>query len=186
MTWNDLLLEQLTWHWEQALRPRLDGLTDDEYRWEPAPGAWNVRPRAEARTAPIGGGDTVIDFAFPAPDPPPVTTIAWRLAHVIVGVFAMRSASHFGGPPADWGTHPYAATADEALGQLDDAYARWTAGVRALGEDGLARPCGPAEGPYAREPMATLVLHIHREAIHHGAEVALLRDLHRARGIAGP
>ena len=185
MTWNDLLLEQLTWHWEQALRPRLDGLTDDEYRWEPAPGAWNVRPRAEARTAPIGGGDTVIEFAFPTPDPPPVTTIAWRLAHVIVGVFAMRSASHFGGPPTDWGTHPYAATADEALAQLDDAYACWAAGVRALGEDGLARPCGPAEGPYAREPMATLVLHIHREAIHHGAEVALLRDLYRARGIAG-
>ena len=57
--------------------------------------------------------------------------------------------------------------------------------MRALGEDGLARPCGPAEGPYAREPMATLVLHIHREVIHHGAEVALLRDLYRARGVAG-
>jgi hypothetical protein len=30
--------------------------------------------------------------------------------------------------------------------------------------------------------MAALVLHIHREAIHHGAEVALLRDLYRHRG----
>jgi hypothetical protein len=30
-----------------------------------------------------------------------------------------------------------------------------------------------------------LVLHIHREVIHHGAEIALLRDLYRARGIAG-
>jgi hypothetical protein len=186
MTWNDLLLDQLTWHWEQALRPRLDGLTDDEYRWEPAPGAWNVRPRAEALTTPIGGGVTVIDFAIPAPDPPPVTTIAWRLGHVIVGVFAMRTASHFGGPPTDYGSHSYAATADEALAQLDDAYARWTAGVRGLGEEGLARPCGPAEGPYAAEPMATLVLHIHREVIHHGAEIALLRDLYGARGIAGP
>jgi hypothetical protein len=29
--------------------------------------------------------------------------------------------------------------------------------------------------------MAALVLHIHREAIHHGAEIALLRDLYRAR-----
>jgi hypothetical protein len=26
--------------------------------------------------------------------------------------------------------------------------------------------------------MAALVLHIHREAIHHGAEIALLRDLY--------
>jgi hypothetical protein len=29
--------------------------------------------------------------------------------------------------------------------------------------------------------MAALVLHINREAIHHGAEIALLRDLYRAR-----
>jgi hypothetical protein len=26
--------------------------------------------------------------------------------------------------------------------------------------------------------MAALVLHIHREVIHHGAEIALLRDLY--------
>jgi hypothetical protein len=184
MEWNGLLLDQLTWHWQHILRPRLDGLTDDEYLWEPAPGAWSVRPRAQATTTPFGG-DMVIDFAFPAPEPPPVTTIAWRLAHVIVGVLAMRTASHFGGPPTDWSTHHYAATADEALAQLDDACAGWVDGVRGLGEDGLARPCGPAEGPFAEVPMAGLVLHIHREVIHHGAEVALLRDLYRARGIAG-
>jgi hypothetical protein len=29
--------------------------------------------------------------------------------------------------------------------------------------------------------MATLVLHISREVIHHGAEIALLRDLHAHR-----
>jgi hypothetical protein len=127
----------------------------------------------------------VIDFAFPPPEPPPVTTIAWRLAHVIVGVFAMRTASHFGGPPVDYDSFRYAATADEALAQLDAVYAAWVDGVAGLGEDGLARPCGPAEGPYAEEPLAVLVLHIHRELIHHGAEVALLRDLYRARGIAG-
>jgi len=47
-----------------------------------------------------------------------------------------------------------------------------------------ARPCGPAEGPFADLPMAALILHIHREAIHHLAEVALLRDLY-AHGAAG-
>jgi hypothetical protein len=33
--------------------------------------------------------------------------------------------------------------------------------------------------------MATLILHINREVIHHGAEVTLLRDLYREtrRGI---
>jgi hypothetical protein len=38
---------------------------------------------------------------------------------------------------------------------------------------------GPAEGPFAEHPYAELVLHINREAIHHSAEVLLLRDLYR-------
>jgi hypothetical protein len=61
------------------------------------------------------------------------------------------------------------------------AYAAWTAGVRGLGEEGLRRPCGPAEGDWAQAPMATLVLHVNREVLHHGAEIALLRDLYRWR-----
>jgi hypothetical protein len=36
---NTELLEQLTWHWTNQLRPRLDGLTDEEYLWEPVRGA---------------------------------------------------------------------------------------------------------------------------------------------------
>ena len=54
--------------------------------------------------------------------------------------------------------------------------------MRGLGADGLARPCGPAEGPYAEDPMAALVFHINREVILHGAEISLLRDLYRTRG----
>ena len=60
-------------------------------------------------------------------------------------------------------------------------YAAWLAGVTSLGDAGLARPCGPAEGPFAESPMARLVLHINREALHHGAEIALLRDLYANR-----
>jgi hypothetical protein len=29
MDWNAELVDQLEWHWQQQLRPRLDGLTDD-------------------------------------------------------------------------------------------------------------------------------------------------------------
>ena len=53
--------------------------------------------------------------------------------------------------------------------------------MRSLGEEGLGRPCGPAEGPFAHAPLAALVLHINREVIHHGAEVCLLRDLYLQR-----
>jgi hypothetical protein len=177
--WNFQLAEQLDWHWREQLRPRLDGLTDAEYRWEPVPAAWNVRPRGTG-TAPIrvGAGEFTLDYALPQPVPPPVTTIAWRLGHIIVGVLGMRVASHFGGPPFDYDSHRYPGDAATALAQLDAAYAGWIAGVRGLGADALARPCGPAEGPYAESSMAELVLHINREMLHHGAEIALLRDLY--------
>jgi hypothetical protein len=163
MDWNKQLTDQLDWHWRMQLRPRLEGLTDDEYFWEPVPDVWNVHR------------DGSIDWQYPTPEPEPVTTIAWRMAHIIVGIFAMRTASHFGGPPADYMTWKYAMSADEALKQLDDAYEAWMDGAR---KADLSLPVGPAEGPFAEEPMATLVLHINREVIHHGAEIALLRDLY--------
>jgi len=177
--WNTQLVDQADWHWREHLRPRLEGLTDDEYLWEPVPGCWSVRRRGSG-SAPlrVGAGDFTIDFAFPEPDPPPVTTIAWRLGHIVVGVLGMRNAGHFGRAPVDYETHDYAGTADGALAQLDEEYARWVEGVRGLGEEGLLRPCGPAEGPWADAPLAALVLHINRELIHHGAEIALLRDLY--------
>ena len=180
VNWSDELLGQLQYHWDNLFRPRLDGLTDDEYLWEPAPDAWTIRPRGSTSSAKIAGGsgDFVIDFEFPEPVPAPVTTIAWRLGHIIVGVLAVRTADHFSGPHADYESWVYAGTADEALRQLETAYDGWVAGVRALDDDDLARPCGPAEGPYADAPLAKLILHINREMIHHGAEIALLRDLY--------
>ena len=179
-TWNTLLRDQITWHWASQLRRRLDALTDEEYLWEPVPGCWNVRPRGTG-TAPVqaGSGPMTIDFAMPEPAPPPFTTIAWRLGHVIVGVLAVRNAAHFGRPPTDYQSFGYAGTAAGALAQLDAEYATWLAGVESLGETGLARPCGEAEGPFAEQPLAALVLHINRELIHHLAEVCLLRDLYR-------
>lgn len=178
--WTHELVEQIDWHWREQARPRLAGLTDEEYLWEPVPGAWTIRPRT--RDDQPGTGPMTIDWVFPPPEPAPVTTIAWRLGHVIVGVLAARTASHFGGQAADHLSWRHAATADMALTQLDDAYAAWLAGVRRLDAAALARPCGPAEGPWGDLPMATLVLHIHRELIHHLAEIALLRDLWAHRG----
>jgi hypothetical protein len=140
--WNAQLHDQLDVHWNHQLRPRLEGLTDEEYVWAPMPG---------------------------------VPTIAWRLAHVTVECLARRTASHFGGPAP--GEAESAAGAGEALARLDEAYDAWSAGVTGLGDEGLARPCGDPEGPFASYPLAALVLHINRETIHHGAEIALLRDL---------
>ena len=70
-------------------------------------------------------------------------------------------------------------SATEALDRLDAQYAAWVAGVRGLGEAGLADRC--REEGRENLSMAALVLHIHREIIHHGAEIALLRDLYAHR-----
>ena len=178
LDWTAALDDQLSFHWERILRPRLDTLTDEQYRWEPVPGAWSVRPRAEATTAmAAGAGDTVIDWDRPEPVPPPFTTIAWRLGHLIVDVFGNRAGNHFGDGPLPHAEIDWPLDAAGALALLDHHHRAWMAGVRALGPDDLARPCGPSEGPFADHPMGTLVLHINREALHHGAEVALLLDL---------
>lgn len=160
------LADQLDFHWCTQLRPRLTGLTDHEYFWKPVANCWSLHP------------DGSIDFSHPPPQPEPVTTIAWRLAHVIVGVLAMRNHAHFDGPPADYLSWSYATDADTALQQLDQAYRRWNDGARRLSKADLARPVGAAEGDWAEHPMIDLVLHINREVIHHGAEIALLRDLY--------
>ncbi|WP_350280491.1 DinB family protein [Kribbella sp. HUAS MG21] len=158
------------------MRPRLDGLTDAEYFWEPVPGCWTVSRRGES-SAPMsfGAGEFTWDFGEREKQ---VTTIAWRLGHLIVSV-AQSNARRFGGPPVSLDTFEYAGTADEALGQLDDVYARWIDSVRNLGEAGLARPQGPVAPPeFADVPIARLVLYVSVEVFHHGAEICLLRDLY--------
>ena len=141
VNWHGQVVEQLDFYWKVSLRPRLEGLTDDEYFWEPVDGCWTVRS--------AGDGTFTIDWAWPPPDPLSLETVRWP------------------------------GTADEAIALLDQSYAAWKAGVDALDEASLARPVGPAEGPWSEHPMAALIFHINREVMHHGAEVTLLRDLYR-------
>ncbi|MET8233450.1 DinB family protein [Micromonospora sp. NPDC005298] len=183
MARSQRLADQLDRHWQKNLRPRLHGLADEEYFWEPVRGCWSVRPRDAATPMAAGAGKWAMDFASPAPVPAPVTTIAWRLAHVIVSCLGYRVGWHFGGRDVDSETFAYAGTADEALHQLDEMYGRWNAGVRELSDTDLENP--PAAG-LERFPMEGIVLHVNRELIHHGAEICLLRDLYRWQDGAVP
>jgi hypothetical protein len=184
--WNTELLDQLAFQWDAMLRPRLAGLTDEQLLWEPVKGMWSIRRRADA-TSPmaVGAAHTVIDFAMPPPSPPPLTTIAWRLGHIAL-VYGERAANQFGNGGVGYETTDWPMTADGMLALVDEHHDRWVDGVRALGAEGLARPCGPSEGPYAEAPLAALVLHVNREVLHHGAEVALLLDLFHHRDASRP
>lgn len=160
--WNAEVVDQVESHWCLQLRPRLDGLTDHEYFWQPVPGPTISRH---------GTGSA------------PVTTIAWRLTHLIAGL-AETNGTHFGGPPAHVANFDDAGTAEEALRQLDDAFDHWVEGVRGLGEEGLAQPQGPTvPSEFADAPMVRLILYTSVEVIHHGAEICLLRDLYQQGGV---
>lgn len=180
--WGERLAEQLTWHWDNQLRSRLEGLTDDEYFWEPRPG-WNLRLRGQQAATDYegyvqaGAGDYLIDFAMPEPEPAPFTTIAWRLNHILIGVLGARIVSHFAGEPHDYMTYDYPATATEAIARLDALKEQWVAGISSWSDADLEAPVGDEEPGFEDSSRATLVLHINRELIHHGAEISLLRDL---------
>lgn len=181
VNWGAVLVGQLEFYWAAHLRPRLEGLTDAEYFWEPVAGCWTLRRGSD--------GSYTLDTQWPEPSPPPVTTIAWRLIHIGVGCFATRVSAFFGD-----GSVPETATmfdprhapahlptsAAEAITFLDAAYRQWHDAVAALDEEALGAPLGPRGAQFADDPMAELIAHINREVMHHGGEISLLRDLYRA------
>ena len=170
----------------EPLPPRTgDGpLTNEEYLWKPAPGAWSIRRRGEAASPrPFGPGGWQLDGATGDPDPTPVTTIAWRLGH-LHSDFAGRWEWTFGErrrPPdqlVDFS--PSAAVALERFWvQMD----RWRDSVAAVTPEQLDT-VGFGQCPWtddAEVPFITVIWEANIEFIHHMAEIALLRDLYRTR-----
>jgi hypothetical protein len=162
----------------RRIRARIDGLTDAEYFWEPAPGCWTVRQRAD--------GSWRADWPLPRPEPEPFTTIAWRTWHLIDMYGEDRAPRWLDLPPQGPaigiddpdGAPP--GSAAEAVAQLERAHARWDAHLHLADNERLAQRIGNVAGPqYADRSRAAYVLHMLDEFVHHGAEIALLRDLWR-------
>jgi hypothetical protein len=159
-------------------RARIDGLTDDEYRWEPAPGCWSIRRRDD--------GTWWADGVLPRPDVEPFTTIGWRLWHLI-DMYGEDRAPRWLDVPAQGAPIGLEApdpsppaTAASAIALLDRAHDRWDAHLALATDESLGRAIGPVAGPqYATRTRTAYVLHMIDEFVHHGAEIALLRDLWR-------
>jgi len=151
------------------LRKRLRGLTDEEYLWEPVPDMWTVRLRE---------GEWLADAQADDPAPAPVTTIAWRMWHIAadcLGSYLLR----LGGWPLPGVTgEQWYGQAAPALVALDTALTVFRDRITGLGEDGIWQELGPMWGTYADDPWAALVVHALDELGHHGAEIALMRDLY--------
>ncbi|WP_165553994.1 DinB family protein [Kribbella capetownensis] len=165
---NLLDLSDFAW---QRIRRRVERLTDEEYLWEPFDGCWSVRKTAAGFR---------FDLARIPPDPPPFTSLAWRITHLIDVLQAERTATWFGHKPAgEDGAPPVPGTAEAALAALDHAYGVWCRRLAELSQDDLDRPMGEIAGPYADNDGTSFALHILDELIHHGAEVGTVRDLYR-------
>lgn len=172
VNWKHEIVEQLDFGWKHFFLDRMEGLTDAEYLWEPVAG-WSVHP------GDIDHGPTA-DWDWPAPEPAPFTTIAWRMFHITM-FFTQRWMNHFSDREFRMDDVPIALTADDAMANIRAAYDRWHDAISAMPDERLNDPCGPSEGPYAEFPLATLLLHINREFHHHTAECCLLRDLYLRR-----
>ncbi|MGN6031110.1 MAG: DinB family protein [Thermomicrobiales bacterium] len=171
--WNRELRDQMEFAWNAQFLPRLEGLTDAEYLWEPVDGSWSIRPDA--------AGHWRLERTSTEPAPPPVTTIAWRMMH-IADVLGRRASRHFGDWSFDLDAISLPTTAAGGVALLAEQHERWISGLTAVGEEGLSRPCGQAERLYPDSPLAALVLHVNREFLHHAAEIQLLRDLYLRLG----
>jgi hypothetical protein len=162
----------------QRLRSRLEGLTDEEYFWEPAPGCWSIRRRLD--------GSWRAESPLPRPDVEPVTTIAWRLWHLIDMYGEDRAPRWLAVPPQgspigldDPDGEPPGSAAG-AIALLERAHDRWDAHLALVDDQRLGETIGAVAGPeYATRTRAAYVLHMLDEFVHHGAEVGLLRDLWR-------
>jgi hypothetical protein len=103
------------------------------------------------------------------------------LSHLAVGVFGLRASHHFGDGSLTPENAERPLTAKEGVAYFKEQALQWRSQIERLDEEGLMSPVGEPEA-YLNAPMASLVLHVNREALHHLAEVSLLRDLYRTTG----
>ncbi|MGW8992938.1 DinB family protein [Streptomyces zhihengii] len=153
-----------------------------------AAGGMTIGKIAEDWSVSTARVEEVLAFdGVPEPDAVPVTTIAWRLAH-LHSCFAGEWEWTFGERRRD--PHelvdftPSASLALERFWALID---RWRESVGAVTEEQLDT-VGFSQYPYGShpgDPYATVVAGANLEFIHHMAEIAVLRDLWRARFTGG-
>ena len=162
--------------WER-LAARLAGLTDDEHLWEPVPDCWSLRRADDGVWRLDGdGGD---GGPAGAPDPPPFTTLAWRLAHVRLSFIGFGDRMFRDGATTLQDV-PFSPDAGGALRALhEDWRSWWREPLGALDEAAWSRPIGSAFGVWASSSTTDLALHVLDELVHHGGEVGVLRDLYR-------
>lgn len=152
----------------ERVQTRCEGLTDEEFFWEPVGGCWNVRPDSEA---PSGWS---YEYDEAPPFPAPVTTIAWRLVHIAADNWIYWEHA-FGDGVRNFPDLPVPSNAEAGIRHWLDSREAITGWLQSAADDDLdkLRPSHLGAPRSAGEVVSILI----DEQIHHGAEIALLRDL---------
>jgi hypothetical protein len=161
-------------------------LTDEEYLWEPVPDCWSVRRRTEGpgprATVLTGTGDWGRDTTSALhPFPPPFTTIAWRLGH-LTELLALRADHTAGSHTLTRDDFRSSGDAAEAIAAFADAASAWRKALLSA-DDTALDTVGYSTYPHGSDPddlFIETVWWVNQELLHHGAEIALIRDLYRA------
>ncbi len=154
----------------EPVRARVRGLTDEEFFWQPVRGCWTVHLGPDGRWT--------ADYAEPDPDPPPFTTIAWRLVHLAT-CKVMYHEYAFGRGELTWDTIDHPHTARSAIEMLERGQDLLVADLHALDDRGLdeARLTNWGQAWPTWRIFWTMIWH----DAHHGGEIGALRDLYRRR-----
>ena len=142
-----------------AVRFAVADLTEEEFGWAPVPGPWHV----------VEG---ILEHS-PA-DPPRVTTIGWRAAHLAM-VLAVYDSWAFGDGSARWDTTAAPGDAAAAVDAIVTGQRRFRRGVEEIVDLNAMRPTAWEQDL----PVWQLVWTVLAEHLHHGAEIGALRDVRR-------
>ena len=157
-----------------VIRARVEGLTDAEFWWEPAPDCWTIRRKPNGMWA--------ADYEVPDPEPAPLTTIGWRLVHV-AECKLMYHEYAFGSGKLTWPEIDSARTPEAAIAQLEEGHALLVRDLQSMTNDTLEEPRMTNWGEEwpTWKVFWTMIQHDN----HHGGEIGALRDLYRVTGVAG-
>jgi len=149
---------------------RVQSLSDEEFFWEPVAGCWSVRLGLDGRWHG--------DYAVPDPDPPPFTTIAWRLVH-LAECKLMYHEYAFGPGKLIWPEIDSAHSAADAIAELERGQRLLVEALGGLTDADLdtGRMTNWGEEWPTWQILWTMIHH----DLQHGGEIGALRDLYRER-----
>jgi hypothetical protein len=167
------LLSPLLAQWNTSFAmvlERLDGLTDDEYRWRSTPDAADLVEHDDGslRVPERGTGTT--------------RTIAWTLGH-LADMCWTRADYTDGARNRPLEYQPFPGRADAALAEVRDAAERWRSAIAGASAE-QALQVGYSSWPVGMDrdlPFVDIVWWMNRELIAHGSDIATVRDLYTAR-----